>query len=284
MTQARLLGATLLGLATLLGPGGGEVARAAAPAGPATQPAATQPAATQPAPLARPSPAPPPRAALRVSWKVDLPVTLALGATWVTTDALESRLGPSRCRWCEPNLNGLDAAGRDARWSRTGTADTLSNVTAYGLVPAVSFGLVSWDAWREGGWRQAAMDDLVIFESMVVSAVLVQGLKYSFARKRPYVRDLPPGSPLSGEANLSFPSGHTAFAFSLATAAGTVATLRGYRSAPYVWGAGMALAAFTGYLRMAADKHYASDVIVGALTGSLVGWAVPYLIHRRWRR
>jgi len=98
------------------------------------------------------------------------------------------------------------------------------------------------------------------------------------------VRDVPGGTALSRDANLSFPSGHTALGFSLATAAGTVATLRGYRHAPYVWGAGMAVAAFTGYLRLAADKHYASDVLVGALVGSLVGWAVPYLLHRRPRR
>jgi membrane-associated phospholipid phosphatase len=30
---------------------------------------------------------------------------------------------------------------------------------------------------------------------------------------------------------------------------------------------------------MAANKHYLSDVIVGAAVGSLVGWAVPYLFH-----
>jgi hypothetical protein len=274
------LTAALLALVTALGAAGRAYAT------PATAPApASQPAATAPAPYVRPVPAPPSRTELHTNWKVDLPVTLALGATWVTTDALESRIGPSRCRWCEPDLNGLDAAGRRARWKgHEGVAGTLSNVTGYGLTSAVTLGLVGWDAWREGGWRQAAMDDLVILESMAASAVLVQGLKYATARKRPYVRDLAAGTDLSGDANLSFPSGHTAFAFSLATAAGTVATLRGYRSAPWVWGAGMALAAVTGYLRMAADKHYASDVVVGALVGSLVGWAVPYLLHRRTRR
>jgi membrane-associated phospholipid phosphatase len=196
-----------------------------------------------------------------------------------------SRVGPSRCRWCEPDLNGLDAAGRDVRWrGHTSAAGTLSDVIAYGLTPVVTEGLVTWDAHRGGGWRQAATDNLVIVEAAVVSAVLVQGVKFASARRRPYGRDVPAGTPLDSDANLSFPSGHTALAFSLATASGTVASVRGYRHAPYVWGAGMALATFTGYLRMAANMHYASDVIVGALIGSLVGWAVPYLIHRRWRR
>ncbi|MCU0293360.1 MAG: phosphatase PAP2 family protein [Thermoanaerobaculaceae bacterium] len=288
--------AALVALLATVGAAGAARAQGAAPSPPAAPAAASQPAASPssaagppaasgPTPCARPAPAPAARPELRVSWKVDLPVTLVLGATWLTVDGLEARLGPSRCRWCEPDLNGLDAAGRGARWGgHAGTAATLSNVTAYGLAPAASLGLVGWEAWRRGGWRQAAADDLLIFESAVASAVLVQGLKYSTARTRPFVRDLPDGTPPSGDHNLSFPSGHTAFAFSLATAAGTVATLRGYRVAPYVWGFGMAVAAFTGYLRLAADEHYASDVLVGAVVGSLVGWAVPYLLHRRWRR
>ena len=40
------------------------------------------------------------------------------------------------------------------------------------------------------------------------------------------------------------------------------------------------LALFTGYLRIAADKHYASDVAVGALMGGLFGAGVPLLLHR----
>jgi membrane-associated phospholipid phosphatase len=47
-----------------------------------------------------------------------------------------------------------------------------------------------------------------------------------------------------------------------------------------VLGGGLALAAFTGYLRMGAEQHYLTDVLTGAAVGSLVGWAVPYLFHR----
>jgi membrane-associated phospholipid phosphatase len=271
------LTAVLLALTTVLGAAGGAWAQAGT--------AASQPAASQPAAAARPAPTTAPRDVLRVSWKIDLPVTLALGAAWIAVEGSGSRLGPSRCRWCEPDLNGLDAAGRHASWKgHASAAGTLSDVTAYALTPVVTQGLVTRDAYREGGWRQVAVDNLVIVEAAAASAALVQGLKFASARKRPYVRDLPAGTALGGDANLAFPSGHTALAFSLATASGTVATLHGYRTAPYVWGAGMTLAAFTGYLRMAADKHYASDVIVGAAIGSLVGWAVPYLHYKLRKR
>ena len=79
--------------------------------------------------------------------------------------------------------------------------------------------------------------------------------------------------------NLSFFSGHTTLAFAVATAAGTINTLRGYRLAPLVWGAGMTMAVSVGYLRIAADKHYFSDVMTGAVVGSLIGVGVPLIFH-----
>ncbi|MDB4987793.1 MAG: hypothetical protein JWN04_2971, partial [Myxococcaceae bacterium] len=47
--------------------------------------------------------------------------------------------------------------------------------------------------------------------------------------------------------------------------------------APLIWALGVPLAALTGYLRLAADKHYFTDVLTGALVGSAVGFLVPWL-------
>ena len=52
---------------------------------------------------------------------------------------------------------------------------------------------------------------------------------------------------------------------------GTIASLRGYSLAPLVWGSGALIALSTGYLRIAADKHYLSDV----LTGLVIGGTAP---------
>ncbi len=78
----------------------------------------------------------------------------------------------------------------------------------------------------------------------------------------------------------SFYSGHTNVAFSLAVSAGTVATLRGYRWAPWVWITGLSLATATGYLRVAGDKHYFTDVLAAAAMGSAIGFGVPFVFHR----
>ena len=55
--------------------------------------------------------------------------------------------------------------------------------------------------------------------------------------------------------------------------------MRGYRWAPLAWGVGGAVAAVTAYLRIAADKHWLTDVIVGAVVGAGIGFAVPYVFH-----
>ena len=102
--------------------------------------------------------------------------------------------------------------------------------------------------------------------------------------KRPFVHALPEsekdGTAHPSDNNLSFYSSHTSMAFSMAVAAGTVATMRGYRAAPYVWALGVPLAFLAGYLRVAADRHYLSDVLVGAAVGSAFGALTPWLMHR----
>lgn len=72
-----------------------------------------------------------------------------------------------------------------------------------------------------------------------------------------------------GSGHDSFPSGHTALAFAAAT---YVATRYGDQMGPYVpylYGA----AALTGLARVAADKHYAGDVLAGAA----LGWGMARL-------
>ena len=65
----------------------------------------------------------------------------------------------------------------------------------------------------------------------------------------------------------------------LAVSTGTIATIRDYDAAPYLWVTGLLLATAAGILRIAADKHYFLDVVVGAAAGGLIGWAIPWL-HR----
>jgi membrane-associated phospholipid phosphatase len=240
--------------------------------------ATTSPAGAQPAET---TPVPPP--GVRVSLPVDIAVTASATAVWLTSDLLKSRLAPVDCRWCE--ANALDTAARDRlRWTANGgVAVTLSNAGAYIAAPLVGAGILAVSAAQHGGARQVGVDLLITAEAVALAANINQLVKYTVGRQRPYAHAGVPNPDTrqgADDANLSFFSAHASVTFSTAFAAGTVARLRGYRWAPVIFIAGTAIGALTGYLRIAADQHYLTDVVTGASVGSAVGVAVPYFFHR----
>jgi membrane-associated phospholipid phosphatase len=238
--------------------------------------------------LSAPSPA---RAApgdgeLQVNRTVDGSFVVAGGVLWMLSESLLKRdLAPESCRWCDgDSLNAVDRGVRDAlRWDDTHSAQTISNVSGFVVVPVTGLGLLALAGWQDERSRGEIFDDeLVVMESVVGAVLLNQGVKFIAGRERPFVRALPAGEKGDdADNNVSFYSGHTSLTFSIAVASGTVASLRGYRAAPWIWASGLTLATATGYLRIAGDKHYFTDVLTGAVLGSFVGFAVPYWLHRR---
>jgi membrane-associated phospholipid phosphatase len=134
-----------------------------------------------------------------------------------------------------------------------------------------------------GGAPDQWRDVLVYVEAAAVAAALTEIGKHTFHRPRPFAHFCEPldASALGGgDARLSFFSGHTALAFATASAGWRLAQMRGYRHAGRLKGSGLALAAATGVLRLAADKHYFTDVLVGAA----VGWGTGFVVTRLARR
>ena len=130
------------------------------------------------------------------------------------------------------------------------------------------------------GW----VDALLVAEAAGIAMDVNQLVKFLAGRQRPFVHYgnyAEANRKPDPDDNLSFFSGHSTFTFAVAAAAGTVSTMRGYESAPWVWGVGLTLATATGYLRIAGDKHYLTDVLVGAGTGLAAGIAIPRLLHPR---
>ncbi len=225
----------------------------------------------------------PPAAPLRYQPTLDLPLMLGAGTIWASSELLKPHLAPENCRWCEPGE--LDRNAREALlWSNPARADLLSNLSAYGLVPILTLGLsgvAAIDQNHAGNWPT---DAATLAEGVAIAGLLNQMVKFAVGRERPFVHALPESAKTETadpwDNNVSFYSGHTSFTFSLAVGAGTVCSLRGYRAAPLVWATGLTAALLTGYLRIAADRHYLTDVLVGALMGALIGFGVPYLLHR----
>ncbi len=234
-----------------------------------------------------------PLPATSLPWQpaVDLPITGVAITGWVASELLKPALTSGACRWCDRDGQGMDtlnAVDRQVRttlrWQDTGLANTLSNVGGFAIVPAVTLGSLAWASQQDGQGGQWLEDALIVAQATAIAADVNQITKFSLARERPFVHVLAPDrkglTDQPADNNLSFYSGHTSLVFSLAVSSGTVATLRGYRAAPWVWLAGLSLAASTGWLRMAADKHYFSDVMTGAVVGSALGWALPWAFHR----
>ncbi len=100
-----------------------------------------------------------------------------------------------------------------------------------------------------------------------VVSVIVQGIKLTVGRSRPFQDPDFDGTdlhPFSG-GSTSFPSGHTAAAFALATTLGDAIGSTVVQGGLYVVAAG------AGWARIAQQKHWASDVAAGAAIGILAG-------------
>jgi membrane-associated phospholipid phosphatase len=219
---------------------------------------------------------------LRWDPPVDGTVTIVGGALWLASLALQPVLAPSTCRWCRSDT--LDVGVRDAlRWRDPRGAEDLSDVAAFAVVPSATLGLDALAASHDHAPRGVGLDAFLVLEATVLAADVNEVTKLLVARERPYVRTVQAGEAgrrrHTDDDDVSFFSGHATEAFALAAATGTVATMRGYRWAPLPWVFGGGLAAGTGYLRVAADRHWLTDVLVGTIVGVAIGVAVPLLFH-----
>jgi membrane-associated phospholipid phosphatase len=218
---------------------------------------------------------------LRWDPAIDGTVTAGGAAIWIASELLKSTLAPRTCRWCE--VDCTDARVRDELlWRNPGAADAASNVTLV-LMPLLAIGGTALAAAHDGVPGNIGEDALLVAEASVVAGDLTQLTKLLVGRERPFVHALAPEDKAltrqPADNNLSFFSGHASETFALASASGTIATMRGYRWAPVVWSVGGVVAAVTAYLRIAADKHWLTDVVVGAAVGAGVGFALPYVFH-----
>jgi membrane-associated phospholipid phosphatase len=125
---------------------------------------------------------------------------------------------------------------------------------------------------------------LLYGETVMVSLLLNGVTKYLVARPRPYVYSDDPrvqdyARSQGKDSHLSFYSGHASTTFA-ASVAGAYLFAQGTadkRARAAVWGFELAAAGATANLRTRAGKHFYSDVLVGAVVGAAIGFAVPRL-------
>ena len=123
-------------------------------------------------------------------------------------------------------------------------------------------------------------DEPMLKEAVYIGTSVIEALgitmtmKYTFDRQRPYEKYPNLIHPVSTEPDPSFPSGHTAAAFSLATSL-SITYPKWYIIAPSaLWACGV------GYSRINQGVHYPSDVLTGAVIGT--GCAFLNIYINRW--
>lgn len=124
---------------------------------------------------------------------------------------------------------------------------------------------------------QMKRSSLYVTESMVTASLVNLILKKVFKRKRPFAKE-PTFKAVVTPSNESFPSGHTAEAFSMASSM-SLAYPKWYVILPtFSW------AALTGYARMYLGVHYPTDVAAGATISSGVSWLLYRANHNYLRK
>lgn len=111
-----------------------------------------------------------------------------------------------------------------------------------------------------------------------LNAIVTYGAKYYADRRRPFTRYPDLFHAKSNVEDLSMPSGHTSFAFAAATSA-SLSCKKWYIVVPaYSWACGVA------YSRMQLGVHYPTDVLMGALIGtvsSLLTFKIEKLLNKK---
>ena len=122
---------------------------------------------------------------------------------------------------------------------------------------------------------QPLLKDAVYIGTSVIEALgITYAFKYTFDRQRPFEKYPDRIHPIEKEDSPSFPSGHTAAAFSFATSL-SITYPKWYVIAPSaVWACGVGLA------RINQGVHYPSDVLTGAVIGT--GCAFLNIYINRW--
>ena len=149
---------------------------------------------------------------------------------------------------------------------------------------SVIIGSTLYVVGRTGGNERMAELGLHGLEALAVGGLVTYAIKGTVGRARPYMdvnqpRNFGLGRGFTSQDYRSFPSGHTVMAFA-AAAAVTGTTDRWW---PHTtWYVGPALyggAALAGLSRMYNNKHWASDVVVGAAIGTFAGLKIVRYHH-----
>ena len=132
----------------------------------------------------------------------------------------------------------------------------------YPLIAVASF-YATGIIWENQRSKKVAMNCV---KSFLIANSFTQVSKLAFSRQRPFMEPADANRWFMGNGNNSFFSGHTTTAFSVATV-----IAEEYKETVWIPIVSYTLASCAGLSRIHDNKHWASDVLTGALVGYVTG-------------
>ena len=187
--------------------------------------------------------------------------------------------------------NDINSFDRIATYQWDRSADHFSDMTLKTMVVAPLALAVPQLIKKK--WRHTATIGLMYVEAHFLTTGVTSITKALTQRTRPYLYNLSlsveerfnaqgNGAPIG---NTSFYSGHTASTFAAAVLLSKTYTDIYGRGGwgTVIWSGTLLLASATAYTRVAAGEHFPTDVLVGAVVGSAIGYSIP-LLHKLDRK
>jgi membrane-associated phospholipid phosphatase len=217
--------------------------------------------------------------AYHLSFTRDVIASAGIGAVLMGGYIVESRIKPFNSTGVSPlNRDNINSFDRSATFHWSPEAENASTYTLFACMGAPAILMLS---------EKARKDYLTIgvmyFQTLGLTNGLTSLAKGVAERTRPFVYNpsAPMSEKLTADARTSFFSGHASNAF--ASSMFFASAFREYHpGSKWNWpvlGLSLSVAAWTGFLRYTAGKHFPSDILTGAAIGSMIGFIVPYL-HR----
>ena len=228
--------------------------------------------------------APPPERDQQVftfSAPIDIPLFLGLSTLWILPTVVTSPTAASSvCNPCDPSqLNAFDRyflGPHDSTFRWIANGSYVIPIAGFLLLDVLDVGASKWQVW--------GTDFFVGAELLAMDGIIAEFFRRAMHRPRPYFyldSSVYPTERVGGEPTFSFFSGHTSGMMSLAA------------SIPYAWSLrhpeskwripimlGMLLVSLINPIsRVISGDHFASDVTVGAIVGTSVGFTYPWFRH-----
>jgi membrane-associated phospholipid phosphatase len=213
----------------------------------------------------------------KLSWDTDkyicLPGAVGFIGGYIAEQSVQPLTAQEISTLSRSSVNEFD---RSATYRYSKTASDISDAV-YG-VAAIAPCLLFTDETMRKDWQTISVMYLETLEWFGATTMIAKG---TVQRIRPYAYnpDVAMEEKYSRETQQSFFSGHSTIAFASAVFISTVYCEYHPDSEwkPYIWTGSLLAAGTVGYLRYAAGQHYPSDILVGVVVGSALGYTIPWL-------